>query len=58
MVLILENEGTQRCALEGSTVEAFTQKQFSDLVNESFMRQSDYYIARLICSADTDRKKD
>ncbi|KCZ81855.1 hypothetical protein H312_00754 [Anncaliia algerae PRA339] len=57
MVLILENEGTQRCALEGSTVEAFTQKQFSDLVNESFMRQSDYYIARLICSADTDEKR-
>lgn len=57
MVLILENEGTQRCALEGSTVEAFTQKPFSDLVNESYMRQSDYYIARVICSGENDGEK-
>lgn len=57
MVLILENEGSQRCALEGSTVEAFTQKQFSDLVNESFLRQSDYYIARVICLGEGEDKK-
>eukprot|EP00866_Antonospora_locustae_P000442 jgi/Antlo1/442/1772 len=50
MVLIIENQGSQRCALEGSTVEAFTQKTFSELIGECHSRQCDYYLARVICT--------
>lgn len=49
MVLIIENQGSHRCALEGSTLEAFTQKTFSSLINDSHTRQNDYYLARVVC---------
>lgn len=50
MALILESLGSQRCALDGSTIEAFTQKSFSVLLNESHEKQQDYYIARIVCA--------
>lgn len=53
MVLIIENQGSQRCVLEGSTVEAFTQKAFSELISDCHSRQCDYYLARVICTGTT-----
>lgn len=49
MALILEKEGTKRCALEGGQTEIFTQKRFIDLINEAHMQAQDYYLARVKC---------
>ncbi|KRH92151.1 hypothetical protein M153_10866000241 [Pseudoloma neurophilia] len=49
MALILEKEGTRRCALEGTTPEIFTQKKFIDLINEAHVNLQDYYLARVKC---------
>lgn len=49
MVLILEREGTKKCALEATRTESFTQKSFMDLINDSFTRRRDYYLARVRC---------
>ena len=52
MALILESKGTQRCALDGNTVEPFTQKSFSALLSEAHNKSHDYYIAKVICAKD------
>ncbi|TBU05080.1 DUF5092 domain-containing protein [Hamiltosporidium tvaerminnensis] len=49
MVVILEKEGSKRCALEATNIEAFTQKTFLDLIKDSHNRKCDYYIARVRC---------
>lgn len=49
MALILEKEGTKRCALEGGQAEIFTQKKFIDLINEAHANSQDYYLARVRC---------
>ncbi|ELA47750.1 hypothetical protein VCUG_00711 [Vavraia culicis subsp. floridensis] len=49
MALILEKEGTRRCALEGGQTEIFTQKRFIDLISEAHSQSQDYYLARVRC---------
>lgn len=57
MALILEKEGTRRCALEGATSEIFTQKKFIDLINEAHANLQDYYLARVKCSGSKNDKE-
>lgn len=57
MALILEKEGTRRCALEGATPEIFTQKKFIDLINEAHANLQDYYLARVKCFGDKTEKE-
>ncbi|EOB14942.1 hypothetical protein NBO_11g0015 [Nosema bombycis CQ1] len=47
MAYLLEKSGTNRCTLEATKREQFTQKLFSDLINESHSKQHDYYLARV-----------
>lgn len=50
MALILEKEGTKRCALEGGQAEIFTQKKFIDLISEAHSNSQDYFLARVRCA--------
>lgn len=47
---ILDKTGTARCTLDSSTLEAFTQKDFNELIHDAHARGQDYYIARVHCS--------
>ncbi|KAI4292858.1 hypothetical protein PAPHI01_2132 [Pancytospora philotis] len=42
----LEKKGGERCALDASCNEAFTQRGFVELINEAHAKSQDYYIAR------------
>lgn len=50
MVYVLEKAGSNRCALDASRREAFSQKPFADLIYDSHSKGQDYYIARVHCS--------
>lgn len=58
MVLIIETQGNQRYALEGTSVEAFTQKTFSELISNSHSKKLDYYLARVICEGLNEKSGD
>lgn len=49
MSYILDKNGMTRCSLDSSSLDAFSQKEFSDLINEAHARGHDYYLARVHC---------
>lgn len=50
MAYALDKNGASRCALDASRCEAFSQKEFSDLISDAHARGQDYYIARVHCT--------
>lgn len=54
MVVILEKEGTKRCAIEATKIESFTQKSFLELITESHSKGNDYFLGRIRCSPKED----
>lgn len=49
MVSLIAKKDSTRFALDASLQEPFTNKAFSDLINDSHVRGHDYYIARVHC---------
>ncbi|KAF9763696.1 hypothetical protein NGRA_1126 [Nosema granulosis] len=50
MAYLLEKSGSSRCTLEANKREQFTQKLFSDLINDSHTKEHDYFLARVHCA--------
>ena len=51
MAYVLDKQGNARCTLDSAACDAFTQKNFSELISESHAKGLDYYIARVNCAA-------
>lgn len=56
MAYVLEKNSNSRCALDAASTEAFTQKQFSDLIYDAHSKGQDYFIARVHC-VETEQQK-
>lgn len=57
MAYLLEKSGSSRCTLEATKREQFTQKLFSDLINDTHSKEHDYYLARVHCSETSGKEK-
>ncbi len=57
MSIVTANKELIKCSLDSSTIDAFLQKDFNDLIMEAHQKGQDYYIARVHCLKNKKFKK-